>query len=269
MMFFSVLLFLSVSARIRQTDKLPLDVEEWMNQDYEGGESIQDWQSSKVETEYEDESDILPPDVEEWVDQINRPQESHSCCHSKAEQVDNEEFGILPDDVAEWVEQINGEDESRDWPSKFANEVDDAQLDILPANVGDMADAVNGQDVEQSSDTKTPSDCSIVVTLWKKMGKETVLDPETVSPTGCCMTSKESDFDHVRCRGDRVIHMYVCFLKLRDWRYNHLQGNLPEEIGMLQNLQELYFSDNDLTGSIPPAISNCKSMLYLYVLLAF
>ncbi len=149
-MFFQLtLLCLTVSARIRQTDRLPLDVEEWINQANLEDETVGDLSGSKFQTLAE-ESDILPSDVKEWIEQIN-------------------------------------EEKDIEWPSKLEPS-DSPLIDI------------NGQN--------GPSDCSIVVTLWKKMGKETTLDPKTVSPTGCCMTSKESDFDHVRCVGDQVIQMY-------------------------------------------------------------
>ena len=64
----------------------------------------------------------------------------------------------LPGDVEEWVNQMNEVEETKD--EMFHSKVE------------------------------TRSDCSIVVTLWKKMGKETILDPQNVAPMGCCSTKK-------------------------------------------------------------------------------
>jgi hypothetical protein len=182
-MFFSflALLFVSVTARIRQTDRLPLDVEEWINQANREDKSVADLKSSKLGME-DEQSSTLPSDVKNWVRQIN--EEKDTKWPSKVD-LQNEE-NTLPGDVAEWFDQINRE-----------------KGDVGPQSKLDM----NVQDSASNGDN--PSDCSIVVTLWKKMGKESNLDPKTVSPTGCCMTSKESDFDHVRCEGDRVIQMYA------------------------------------------------------------
>ncbi|GJV31291.1 leucine-rich repeat protein [Tanacetum coccineum] len=45
---------------------------------------------------------------------------------------------------------------------------------------------------------------------------------------------------------------------------NHLSGSLPSEIGnQLPNLEDLQLRDNELTGVIPPSISNCSKLTYL------
>jgi hypothetical protein len=180
-MFFVTLLLVSVTARIRQTDRLPLDVEEWINQANQEEKVVPDSKSSKLMMG-EEQSGTLPSDVKNWVRQINEEKETE--WPSKVD-VQNEEQ-TLPDDVAAWIEQINRDRGNVGSHSK------------LDRNVQDRVQ--NGE---------FPSDCSVVVTLWKKMGGKTKLDPKTVCPTDCCMTSKKSDFDHVRCEGDRVIQMYV------------------------------------------------------------
>ncbi|GJR83808.1 leucine-rich repeat protein [Tanacetum coccineum] len=45
---------------------------------------------------------------------------------------------------------------------------------------------------------------------------------------------------------------------------NHLTGSLPSEIGsQLPNLEDLQFRDNELTGVLPPSISNCSKLVIL------
>ncbi|GJS58689.1 leucine-rich repeat protein [Tanacetum coccineum] len=45
---------------------------------------------------------------------------------------------------------------------------------------------------------------------------------------------------------------------------NHLAGSLPSEIGnQLPNLEYLQLRDNELTGVLPPSISNCSNLGYL------
>ncbi|GJZ11526.1 leucine-rich repeat protein [Tanacetum coccineum] len=45
---------------------------------------------------------------------------------------------------------------------------------------------------------------------------------------------------------------------------NHLTGNLPSEIGvMLPNLEYLQLRNNELTGVLPPSLSNCSKLGYL------
>ena len=42
-----------------------------------------------------------------------------------------------------------------------------------------------------------------------------------------------------------------------------MTGNIPPEIGNLQNLKGLYLGNNQLTGNIPPEIGNLKNLSYL------
>ena len=87
----------------------------------------------------------------------------------------------VPNDVERWVDQINQD--------KLAN------------------GRVSHKRKKLNSKAQKPSDCSIVITLWKKMGKETTLDPETVAPTGCCRTDEKSEMYLVRCDGEKVVQM--------------------------------------------------------------
>lgn len=199
------LLALTVSARIFRTESLPADVEEWINQINEVDENV-DWKHSKAEMGAEDQSAILPPDVDEWVENVDKKEKKRSCCHSKAEVLAEDQPEILPPDVVEWVENVDTEEKKRSCCHSKAEITPEDQIEILPSQAQLSAEKVG-----------RPSDCSIAVSLWKKMGKETALDPNTISPTGCCHVGndyKESGFDHIRCEGENIVHMYyLLFLK--------------------------------------------------------
>ena len=63
---------------------------------------------------------------------------------------------------------------------------------------------------------------------------------------------------HVSCNSDG----YVTLLLLSD---NQLRGPIPEAIGNLVNLEQLYLNYNQLTGPIPEAIDNMVSLKHLYL----
>eukprot|EP00850_Spirogloea_muscicola_P015581 SM000121S25978 [mRNA] locus=s121:45434:65270:- [translate_table: standard] len=55
----------------------------------------------------------------------------------------------------------------------------------------------------------------------------------------------------------------VTKLQYIDITSNALSGPLPATLGRLSAMQAFYFSSNQLTGSIPPSISNCYQLLQL------
>ena len=50
-----------------------------------------------------------------------------------------------------------------------------------------------------------------------------------------------------------------------DLSYNWLTGPIPETLGQLKNLQDLYLSGNRLTGTIPETLGQLDSLQYLYL----
>lgn len=83
-----------------------------------------------------------------------------------------------------------------------------------------------------------PSDCAVVVYIWKSLHGETELSPSTVSPIGCC-DDQNSDIRGVRCSEEVGA---VIGLEWSSWgKWNgKLAGQLPHEIGYLKSLRILY-----------------------------
>ena len=102
-------------------------------------------------------------------------------------------------------------------------------------------------------------ECEVLVDIWREAGGTNWLpsqwndDPKknwlvTNSPCG----GPEFGWSSVLCRGGRVEALYLGEISL--------SGQLPESIGELEGLKELWAYDNDLTGPVPESLVNLNNL---------
>ena len=86
----------------------------------------------------------------------------------------------------------------------------------------------------ETTTAPTTPDCYWVVQSWKKMGKNTSVDPN--SATACCSeingTSQTSEIPLVKCSSSGIV-------TLINWKTKSLKGEIPEELGKLTSLWRL------------------------------
>ena len=94
----------------------------------------------------------------------------------------------------------------------YANKVRDRiDKERLPNDVQEWLDQMNhdssATQLSASSKVEYESDCSVVVSLWEKMGKTTMFDSISIDADGCCDYNK-IDIPYVHCQDGRVYGLY-------------------------------------------------------------
>jgi hypothetical protein len=98
--------------------------------------------------------------------------------------------------------------------------------------------SVSGQTIAQ--------DCAVIQSIWQALGQTTAI------PSNCC----SRDYGIV-CEGSRLTRIL--------WQGKGLTGSIPESIGQLNGLTNLYLQDNRFTGPLPSSMGNLTKLIQLHL----
>ena len=79
--------------------------------------------------------------------------------------------------------------------------------------------------------------------------------PNWKNATGWLSESSPCEWHGVTCRGEKIVEL--------DLSHNQLSGNIPAEIGILEDLERLNLSNNHLLGNLPPELGDLSNLEHL------